>query len=37
MKQEFGSKLMWIQIGFTTALAWVAAVLVFQVGKLIFI
>ena len=35
MKQEFGAKLMWIQIGFTTALAWVAAVLVFQVGKLL--
>jgi ferrous iron transport protein B len=34
MKQEFGAKLMWTQIGFTTALAWVAAVLVFQVGKL---
>jgi ferrous iron transport protein B len=34
MRQEFGARLMWIQIGFTTALAWVAAVLVFQVGKL---
>lgn len=34
MRQEFGSRLMWIQIGFTTALAWVAAVLVFQVGRL---
>ncbi|MCB2209811.1 ferrous iron transport protein B [bacterium] len=34
MRQEFGSRLMWIQIGFTTTLAWVAAVLVFQVGRL---
>jgi ferrous iron transport protein B len=34
MRQEFGARLMWTQIGFTTALAWVAAVLVFQVGKL---
>lgn len=34
MRQEFGSRWMWAQIGFTLGLAWVSAVLVFQVGKL---
>jgi ferrous iron transport protein B len=32
MRQEFGARWMWAQIGFTLALAWVAAVLVFQIG-----
>jgi len=35
MRQEFGSRWMWTQIAFTLALAWVAAVLVFQIGKLL--
>jgi ferrous iron transport protein B len=34
MRQEFGARWMWTQIGYTLALAWIAAVLVFQVGKL---
>jgi ferrous iron transporter FeoB len=34
MRQEFGGRWMWMQIGYTLALAWIAAVLVFQVGKL---
>ena len=37
MRQEFGARWMWAQIGYTMALAWVAAVLVFQVGKLLFL
>ncbi len=37
MRQEFGWRFVWAQIGFTLALAWVAAVLVFQVGKALFI
>lgn len=35
MRQEFGGYWMWAQIGFTLVLAWVAAVLVFQVGQLL--
>jgi Fe2+ transport system protein B len=34
MRQEFGGLWMWAQIGFTLVLAWVAAVLVFQIGSL---
>lgn len=34
MRQEFGARWMWIQIAYTTGLAWIAAVLVFQIGKL---
>jgi ferrous iron transport protein B len=34
MRQEFGGRWTWAQIGYTFALAWLAAVLVFQVGKL---
>ena len=34
MRQEFGGLWMWAQIGFTLVLAWVVAVLVFQVGSL---
>ena len=37
MRQEFGSRWMWTQIAFTLALAWVAAVLVFQIGKLLIL
>jgi len=35
MRHEFGARWMWAQIGFTLALAWFAAVLVFQVGRLV--
>ncbi|MBK8902659.1 MAG: ferrous iron transport protein B [Anaerolineaceae bacterium] len=34
MRQEFGSRWTLAQIGYTLGLAWVAAVVVFQVGKL---
>lgn len=34
MRQEFGTRWMWMQIAYTLGLAWVAAVLVFQIGKL---
>jgi ferrous iron transport protein B len=34
MRHEFDSRWMWTQIGYTLALAWLAAVLVFQVGRL---
>jgi ferrous iron transport protein B len=34
MRHEFGSRWMWTQIGYTLALAWLAAVLVFQIGRL---
>ncbi len=34
MRHEFGSRWTWAQIGYTLALAWAAAVVVFQVGKL---
>jgi len=32
MRQEFGTRWMWAQIGYTLILAWAAAVLVFQIG-----
>jgi ferrous iron transport protein B len=35
MRQEFGSRWMWVQFAYTLLLAWGAAVVVFQVGKLI--
>lgn len=34
MRHEFGARWMWAQVGFTLTLAWLAAVLVFQVGRL---
>ena len=34
MRQEFGARWMWAQIVYTLILAWAAAVVVFQVGKL---
>ncbi len=37
MRQEFGARWMWTQIAYTLVLAWTASVLVFQVGKLIFL
>jgi ferrous iron transport protein B len=37
MRQEFGARWMWAQIAYTMVLAWAASVLVFQVGKLIFL
>ena len=37
MRQEFGGRFIWAQIGFTFALAWLAAVLVFQIGTALFI
>jgi len=37
MRQEFGTRWMWAQIGYTLVLAWSAAVFVFQIGKLLFI
>ncbi len=37
MRQEFGKRWMWAQIVYTLAIAWGAAVLVFQVGRLLFI
>ena len=37
MKQEFGRRWMWAQISYTFIIAWSAAVLVFQVGKLILL
>jgi ferrous iron transport protein B len=36
MRQEFGVRWMWAQIGYTLILAWSAAVVVFQVGNLLF-
>ncbi|MBN1287416.1 MAG: ferrous iron transport protein B [Anaerolineae bacterium] len=35
MRQEFGARWMWYQIAYTTALAWLAAVIVYQGGKLV--
>ena len=35
MRQEFGSRWMWAQITYTLFIAWAAAVVVFQVGKLL--
>lgn len=37
MRQEFGSRWMWLQVAFTLVLAWVAAVLVFQIGTLLVV
>ena len=37
MRQEFGVRWMWAQIGYTLILAWGAAVLVFQVGKILIL
>ncbi len=37
MRHEFGNRWMWAQVLFTLALAWVMAVLVFQIGKLLFL
>jgi ferrous iron transport protein B len=34
MRHEFGARWMWMQVGYTLAVAWLAAVLVFQAGKL---
>jgi ferrous iron transport protein B len=34
MRHEFGARWMWGQVAYTLALAWLAAVLVFQIGKL---
>jgi ferrous iron transport protein B len=37
MRHEFGWRWMWAQVAYTFALAWVAAVLVFQIGRLLFL
>jgi ferrous iron transport protein B len=37
MRQEFGTKWMWAQIGYTLLLAWGAAVVVFQIGRIIYL
>ena len=37
MRQEFGTRWMWAQIGYTLVLAWAAAVVVFQIGINFFI
>ena len=37
MRQEFGQRWMWAQISYTFIVAWAAAVVVFQVGKLIYL
>jgi ferrous iron transport protein B len=37
MRQEFGTRWMWAQITYTFAIAWIAAVVVFQVGKFVFL
>ncbi len=37
MRQEFGRRWMWAQISYTFVIAWTAAVVVFQVGNLIFL
>jgi ferrous iron transport protein B len=37
MRHEFGWRWMWAQVAYTLALAWVVAVLVFQVGRLLFL
>jgi len=37
MRQEFGRRWMWAQILYTLAVAWGAAVVVFQVGKFLFL
>jgi ferrous iron transport protein B len=35
MRQEFGNRWMWYQIAYTSVLAWVAAVIVYQGGRLL--
>jgi len=37
MRQEFGWRWMWAQVAYTLGLAWVAAVTVFQAGRLVFL
>jgi ferrous iron transport protein B len=37
MRQEFGSRWMWAQILYTMTIAWGMAVLVFQIGKILFL
>ena len=37
MYQEFGRRWMWAQISYTFVIAWAAAVVVFQMGKLIYL
>ncbi len=37
MRQEFGQRWMWAQITYTLVIAWAAAVLVFQVGQILFL
>ena len=37
MRQEFGARWMWAQIAYTFGLAWVGAVVTFQVGKILFL
>lgn len=37
MRQEFGRRWMWAQIAYTLAIAWGAAVAVFQIGSLVFV
>ena len=37
MRQEFGRRWMWAQVSYTLIIAWTAAVLVFQVGKLMLV
>jgi Fe2+ transport system protein B len=37
MRQEFGKRWMWAQVTYTLFVAWIAAVVVFQVGKILFL
>ncbi|MEJ2413111.1 MAG: ferrous iron transport protein B, partial [Anaerolineales bacterium] len=37
MRQEFGPRWMWAQIIYTLLIAWTAAVVIFQTGKIIFL
>jgi len=37
MRQEFGPRWMWAQIIYTLLIAWTAAVIVFQTGKVLFV
>jgi ferrous iron transport protein B len=37
MRQEFGRRWMWAQITYTLFIAWAAAVVVFQVGKILYL
>jgi len=34
MRHEFGARWMWVQVGYTLLIAWLAAVFVFQLGQL---